>query len=424
MQMKWYDLIKTSLANLWRRKARTILTMVGTLIGTASIVIMISLGLGLNKEYMDGLMESGGLTTVNINYYDGYYSDSATKLKLDDDALEEISKLEGVIAVTPLMEFYNGNLTAGKYECYSSILGIDPKAAEAFGFDFEEGGMFSDDTKKLEIVIGGGAKRYFRDPKARNDDWSTINELDWLNEKYRYEVNTYNEDGSVTTKKFKMTATGTLVENYSNNSYYIFANIDALKELVKKNKKLFEGVKTDQYTQAWVKVDDIERTIEVTEKINEMGFSAYSDAEYITQQQEQMQTVQLFLGAIGAVAMLVAALSISNTMLMSVYERTKEIGVMKVLGCRLSNIAMLFLSEAALIGLIGGAFGLAFSYGLSFVINHTLSAMLGGSIQSYIPIWLALLGLGFSTGMGVLSGLYPAQRAMRLSALQAIRNGA
>ena len=83
-----------------------------------------------------------------------------------------------------------------------------------------------------------------------------------------------------------------------------------------------------------------------------------------------MQQIQYLLGAIGGVSLLVAAIGIMNTMMMSIYERTKEIGIIKVLGCRMDNIAELFLTEAAYIGFFGGAAGLGISYGLSAVINH------------------------------------------------------
>ena len=134
--------------------------------------------------------------------------------------------------------------------------------------------------------------------------------------------------------------------------------------------------------------------------------------------------------------MLVAALSIANTMMMSIYERTKEIGVMKVLGCRLGNIRMLFLAEAAYIGVFGGGLGLAASFALSYALNNVPwiqeivasfmsgSAIFdtGGSSTSVISpqlAWGTWLGV---VAVSVLSGLYPAYRAMRLSSLAAIRN--
>ena len=109
-------------------------------------------------------------------------------------------------------------------------------------------------------------------------------------------------------------------------------------------------------------------------------------------------------------------------MMMSIYERTKEIGIMKVLGCDLRNIQMLFLLEAAYIGLIGGAVGLGFSYGISALINRVVQSMGNAMTLSYIPPWLALLSLAFAILVGMISGFFPSLRAMRLSPLAAIRS--
>ena len=126
-----------------------------------------------------------------------------------------------------------------------------------------------------------------------------------------------------------------------------------------------------------------------------------------------------------------AALGITNTMIMSIYERTREIGVMKVLGCLVSNIRTMFLMEAGTIGFTGGVIGVGISYIISFIIN-TLSAgggssdyfgMMGGGIggSSIIPWWLVVGALIFSTLVGLISGFSPANLAVKISALTAIR---
>ncbi|MGL4799690.1 MAG: ABC transporter permease, partial [Cellulosilyticaceae bacterium] len=118
---------------------------------------------------------------------------------------------------------------------------------------------------------------------------------------------------------------------------------------------------------------------------------------------------------------------ITNTMMMSIYERTKEIGVMKVIGAKLTDIKKMFLMEALMIGAIGGTVGVIFSYGISFIMNQfgpqiAASLMMGGGgAISEIPVWLAGAALVFSTLIGLVSGYFPARRAMKLSALSAIR---
>ena len=147
-----------------------------------------------------------------------------------------------------------------------------------------------------------------------------------------------------------------------------------------------------------------------------------------------MMMVQAVLGGIGAISLFVAALGITNTMVMSIYERTREIGVMKVLGCLLTDIRQLFLWEAGIIGFTGGVLGLLLSLGASALLNRfggSLGEFLGGGRYSpdgqlmpisIIPPWLALASVCFATLVGLISGFYPARRAMNLSALEAIRS--
>ena len=148
----------------------------------------------------------------------------------------------------------------------------------------------------------------------------------------------------------------------------------------------------------------------------------YSNIEWIESTQKQYANIQAMLGGIGAVSLLVAAIGITNTMMMSIYERTKEIGVMKVLGCDMRNIQGMFLVEAAYIGFIGGVIGLLLSYGISGVINRVVAA--GGNMSelSYIPPWLAGAAIIFAVVIGMVAGFFPSRRAMKLSPLAAIRN--
>ena len=161
----------------------------------------------------------------------------------------------------------------------------------------------------------------------------------------------------------------------------------------------------------------------VIEEIEAKGYNTWSATSYRNEMKKQTQMIQLILGGLGSIAMLVSAISIANTMTMAIYERTKEIGVMKVLGCELKDIKNMFLAEAAGIGLLGGSIGIAICYGLSALMNYIGSHMLGESVAlSVIPLWLALFGMGFSTMVGIVSGYVPALRAVKITALSAIRH--
>lgn len=232
---------------------------------------------------------------------------------------------------------------------------------------------------------------------------------------------------------------GELGEWNNNNSQSVLCNMEALKSELKRifKKNPIPGQPTRKnekpynelfYSEIIVQVDDMANVTELTTWLKDSGYNAYSSAEWIQQELDTMNMIQAVLGAIGAVAMLVAAISITNTMMMSIYERTKEIGVMKVLGCDIRNIQGLFLMEAGFIGFIGGVVGVGFSYGLSIVINGlvagseaTASMGISGAICR-IPLWLSPLAIVFAIVIGMIAGFIPSLRAMRLSPLAAIRN--
>ena len=181
--------------------------------------------------------------------------------------------------------------------------------------------------------------------------------------------------------------------------------------------------KDNGYQEVYVKVDEVDNVSDVESWIKDQGYETYSMTQIREDMQAQVAKSQMILGGTAAVALLVAALNIANTMTMAIYERTKEIGVMKVLGCKMSKIGAMFLTEAGIIGLGGGILGLSISYILSWVINTVIAANgAGETFRSVIPFYLAMGALVFSILVGVLAGLYPSQRAMRLSALAAIRN--
>ncbi len=220
---------------------------------------------------------------------------------------------------------------------------------------------------------------------------------------------------------------GDYSKDYGTSFYGIYIDIDMAKQLQKEYNTL-NGIKSSSsYNNAKVKVSDVDYVEEVETLIQEQGFETYSAASIRESLQQMTKVIQLVLGGIGAISLLVAALGITNTMVMSIYERTKEIGVMKVLGCRLRDIRGLFLTEAGIIGLLGGIFGIILSYMISFIINLIASAIMasqGAEISghiSVIPLWLVLMGTGIAILVALVAGFYPANRAMRISALAAIR---
>ena len=454
------DLIKLALKNFMRRKTRSILTILGVVIGTASIVVMLSLGIGMNVSFENQLKSMGSLNMIDVNmwYMPENGNGQVQQNVLDDKAIAKIAAIEGVEAVTP---FLNASLklVSGKYTTYANIMGIDPDVLESFDYKVSSGRLLTgEDTTAL--LFGSQTPYNFYNPKNQGRYGRVMMfgyggkgeerpepDVDVLNDKLIMTFDmSYGErksawgasqpDSNKPPKLYKVKGVGLLEESQDDKAYSIYMNIDYLKKLMKEYEKSqsSSGVRygrnqtTDGYQQAKVKIKDIDDVQKIQKQINEMGYGANSLGDVLKGMQKQSSTMQAVLGGIGAISLLVAALGITNTMIMSIYERTREIGVMKVLGCLLSDIRNMFLFEAGLIGLIGGLAGLLFSYGASFVLNKFAGGLFGGgryggeaNTISVIPLWLALASLGFATLVGLISGFMPARRAMKLSALEAIR---
>lgn len=244
-------------------------------------------------------------------------------------------------------------------------------------------------------------------------------------------------------KKVPVKVSGVVADGsdaYSEFAYAAYADIDVLKTFLKKNytqNEVIPGQPTDKngkpfrdlkYTQLIVSVDEAKNVEAVLQEIQNMGFRGEANKEWIEEIEKEFMIIEAVLGSIGAIAMLVAAISIANTMTMSTYERTKEIGVMKVLGCNLGNIRSMFLSEAACIGFLGGIVGVILSFILSAVLNKFLAPNFMSdefgieACISVIPFWLVSLAVIFATIIGMVAGFFPAQRLTKLSPLAAIRN--
>lgn len=432
--------------NLWRRKLRTFLTVLGVIIGTSSIIVMLSLGFGMQEAYAGQIAQMGSLTTINVhkNYDD--FGGATTggrpgRTELDDKTIMDIKHLPGVIAATPIIEAY-GTIVNGRYISETPIKGIDPEAMELLDFKINEGRLLQSGDD-LAIVFGGTMDQSFNDPKAiARGRWvePTVN---LMKDRMIFTFDTsygmtgpasQGESGQkVNYKEYKIKTVGVLEEGNFDTDWGIYAPLETVKKMVKEKEKA-EGAKSEPskgrnkgYEHVMVKVEDMKNVQTVQDSIKDMGFQAYSLNDWLEETKKTASIMQAVLGGIGAVSLLVAAIGITNTMVMSIYERTKEIGVMKVIGASLKDIKRLFLFESAIIGLLGGIIGVVFSEILSLLINKfggTLLDFLGtgeGTKISIIPLWLILAAMAFSTLIGILSGYYPAKRAMNLSALEAIK---
>lgn len=429
--MKIVDFTSMGFKNLWRRKLRTILTAIGVAIGTFSIVIMLSLGIAMSESYKKQLSEWGNLTKIEINSWNYTYDEetgmgASQEQKLDDKLVANVKAIEHVRAVTPIIRV-SANMKYGKYQSWIQITGIDPETVQYFDFPEVASGELISNDNPTGILFGKDSYHFYNPRgggmyRGGNNNNSPVDLME-DNVKITFEQ-TY---GDKTPKYLKLNVAGVLEECTNEIGYNAYAPLTQVIEWYKKYNENYKKKKELKYESVWVSVDDTKYVKQVQDQIKAMGYGTYSMADDLNNVQKTSNTIQLVLGGIGAVSLLVSAIGIANTMIMSIYERTKEIGVMKVLGCVVTDIRKLFLFEASIIGFLGGGFGLAFSYGISYVLNK-YAPQIGESLGIYsgydisvIPVWLAVAALIFSVVIGVISGLYPAIKATRIKAIEAMR---
>lgn len=504
--MKFTDILHMCSQNLFRRKSRTILTVLGVIVGCCSIVIMVSLGAGINEQNEKTLQSMSDLTIINVygqgaggmmggsaSASSGGGSDAA---KLDDSAIENIRRIPGVAGATGQMYMnYSVRFTASNgryYADYGVIQAIDMGQLDNMGYKLTDGAA---PTRKGEVLAGQNFAYSFAD-KYRPEGQNTRQQpfdigdgtmmmcnangceqvaagdvegpfFDPMKTEIVMTVDTGDGSGGSTagmsgmsgaaggtsgsatpTNTFKLKTTGVLKEDYSKGeatSNGIMMDIGQLKGIIAKVDKA-AAKKASNYDQALVKVADLSQVADVEQQIKDMGFGTSSSEEMRKSLQEQSQGIQLALGGIGAVSFLVAAIGIANTMVMSVTERTREIGIMKALGCYVRDIRVMFLGEASAIGLIGGLIGCVISALVSLIINlvsmgggggagavgagaglgeRIWMAIVGGENVariSVIPWWLFVAAILFSMAVGLIAGFGPANKAVKIPALDAIKN--
>ncbi|WP_352398532.1 ABC transporter permease [[Clostridium] aminophilum] len=456
--MSFRDLLKISLGSLSRRRLRTFLTVLGVFIGVTSIVVMLSLGIGLKQFFMSTVEQLGSLTQVTVyNYGDTAQDKNAETKFLTDEKVDSFRSIPHVQDAYPVLET-SVLMKQGPYEANITLTGIPIRAMRSI--NLQEGTYPKESDNGLKLLVGNMVGTNFYDPKASNQfDYG----MDGLEQKVDFRQPMFTifdtaayyaaknpasgDDGTKPTapKKYILDTVGYIEGkpgSWNRYSYSVIADLDQLKAQLRKiyGKRAIPDQPTNKkgkpyryfvYNEARVDVDDMEEVETVQKTLQDMGYQATSQMEYLKQTQQTSNMIQAVLGGIGAVSLLVAAIGIANTMMMSIYERTKEIGIMKVLGCDMRDIRSMFLIEAGLIGLMGGVFGLVFSYGISVIINRLLGGAIAGSEMggdvasvsiSVIPIWLAAAALVFAVLVGMAAGFFPAQRAMKLSPLSAIRN--
>ena len=444
--MKPLDLIRLILGNLSRRKARVALTAIGVVIGTAAVVILVSLAIGLQRNANEQLYGIGDLTQIQVSpAYEmregmvvqvagpgggggGIPGEPQPARLLTNAALDEIRAIPGVAFVIP-RDFLMANLIVKyqKMEAGVSIIGVETTDLSDLGLEAVEG---ETTLGRGTVVIGSQVPSNFYDPRIRpGQEPPPPPEL--YGQQIQLIVFKYDQQGNETRKNFSLRVTGVLKQTLNESDWTIYFPLEQVKALNEWSQGRRINYNKDGYSQVVVKVQDVEKVLDISDQITEMGFQAYTMLSFVQGINNFYVILQFIFGGVGAIALLVAAIGIANTMAMSILERTREIGLMKAVGATNRDVLGIFLGEAAGIGFIGGLGGVIIGWlagqGINVIALVYLANQAGQqggpppSVAVYTPVWLPLFALIFSTIIGMISGFYPALRAATMIPVLALK---
>lgn len=457
--MKISDRILMALRNLSRRKSRTILTVLSVVIGATSIILMLAFATGISNSQKEMIESFGGLTSITI-----VGDNPAANMDVKDTDINKLKKVKGVRAVVPSKEFW-GEVMVDKGDDYVLNTSFEVVPDDVFKLltsDMFEWGKGLSPSDKDGIVLGQNAnvQKIKRMPDGGWTSMPTEGDFDYGSHDYYLRLGYKDESddgvhfGNENEKKdqenkptfvdVKIKPVGKLNSKAILKGWSSYANETFYKNLKKEDSKLQSPqldmsydekgqpivAKSDKikYDNLRVIVDDVNNLERIENDIKKLGYNTQSEAGSAENIKKQTMQVTLILGGIGSVAFIVSAIGIINTMLMSIYERQKEIGVMKVIGASINDIRGMFLIESGFIGFFGGVIGLIISLVVGKVLNGFLDGGMifdvggqGGNMIAISPL-LAIVGVGFSSLVGVLAGYIPARRATKLSAIEALRS--
>lgn len=441
--------------NLTRQKTRTFLTSGAITIGVLLIIVMVSLGVGVNQWLVGQLSQQLDLTSVMVlskqaanktgmfNYFssseqgDGSTGNqtietgglvaNADMPLLTQETLDSFYDIPGVEIVTPMTTITvdSAQIEGIEDPIYSPTVAAmpirenDPYIQEAVAGDYHTASQ--DPTR---IILTTYLLRRVPDISEPYDNL--------IGKKITLTVPTKIAPTgifSTTVESAELELTIGAIINVGLDNTDMIVNIDKSTELLAAATEQTpeEFLAKVGYFSATVKVDSPSRTEEVAATIEEMGFVTTTTQDLISTINDMLKVVQVSLSSFGVIALVVATLGIANTMVMAIYERTREIGIMKAIGASKGTIRWLFLVESSLIGLVGGLSGVIIGAALMPIGNYLIGRYLtdlgitSGGRLFVLPVWLVFATIGIAIAIATLAGLYPAQKASKLDPIKAIK---
>ena len=439
--MTFRDTLDLALRNLGQAKLRTSLTMLGVSIGIASLSGMVSLGVGLQDQFVGRFTRSGMFDSINVlpgtarvaigpggrgrgtapfGQRETRPAEMGPARELNEETLKEIAALPRVRDVYPSLrvplQVKFGTLTE-----FATASAVPVSAAgEGVYQSIPHGRFFASDDEAACMLSLDYAKRM-------NDASPGSLVGQQLTLSYPSGPPQTPAQGMPPRAEATCTIIG-IVERETGPFAAVGGPVSGLMVPMGRAKAMWSaGGLRRAYQAATVKARSPHVTQDVQEEIRALGFSAFSLNDTLEGAKRAFLILDLVLALIGSIALAVSSLGIMNTMVMSILERTREIGIMKAIGGSDGDIRRIFLIEASAIGGLGGVAGVALGWLVGRAINFGANVYIqqqGGTTGNLfsLPFWLIGAAIGFSIAVSLMAGSYPAARAARLNPIQALRH--
>ena len=451
--MKTRDLTDLALRNLRESILRNALTTLGVAVGVASLVAMLSLGVGLQQLAAKRLSQSGLFDTILVTPKNAFRgmgrpqrepeSDKPPRV-LDEDARKEMEKLPNVIEVYPQVRFFT-EIRFNNKPFATVVAGMPDSSRNSGSFDGMQGNFFSSTTANEAILQIEFAKDLSEKTSSLIGQelvlrYAERQSLPSAAANTEPSANPPDSSGggfSVVPKELRLKIVG-IVETEPAAGYGGYGNarllmplatastlraaqVNDLRDIVRDS----NAGKTT-YASLSVRAKSPSQVEALETSIKKMGFNAFSLLDASKSLRTFFTVFDSLLGIFGCLALAVATLGIVNTLVMAILERRREIGVLKALGAADSDVQQLFFIEAGVMGFFGGIFGVLFGWllgrAVTFGTNVYLQRQNLNPIElSSVPLWLVFSALLFAILVSLAAGLYPASRAAKLNPVDALR---
>lgn len=387
------ETFNTALTALFANKARSILTMLGVIIGVAAVILLISIGRGV-QNYITDQFEALGSNLLFVSpgnrAFGGDPAESFSRNKLNEKHVKLIERYaaDTVQYVTPYIASA-GNVTYKTKTFSASYVGNNEDTLIVYNFEIDKGRFFTRNEvrSKAKVAVLG--------PIIEKDLFSN---RPAIGEKIKIGDETYEVIGTLKPKG----------QNFDNTVVVPYTTL--MQSLSIENFSSIV-VKSKDPTQIDLTIKQIE--LALRRDLNEDEFNVLSQVDILSSIQQILGMLTAGLGAIAAISLIVGGIGIMNIMLVSVTERTKEVGLRKALGATPGNIASQFLIESVLLSVAGGSIGILLGW---------LGSLAGRAyIRTEVPWWSILLAFSFSTVVGIIFGTWPAIKASRKDPIEALR---